>query len=132
MAKWLQQLIVDKVGKAAKVAEIEGIPGASATRERGQGFHNVADKDLTVVAKQSADFDRTKGLNVATNILQANPDVQAIFAHNDEMALGAIQAAKSAGKTIFIVGFDGTADADKAVKDGTFGCNNCSTTRPNG
>ena len=74
----------------------------------GQGFHNVADKDLTVVAKQSADFDRTKGLNVATNILQANPDVQAIFAHNDEMALGAIQAAKSAGKTIFIVGFDGT------------------------
>ena len=106
------QLIADKVGKAAKVAEIEGIPGASATRERGQGFHNVADKDLTVVAKQSADFDRTKGLNVATNILQANPDVQAIFAHNDEMALGAIQA-------IFIVGFDGTADADKAVKDGT-------------
>ena len=104
---------------AEKVAEIEGIPGASATRERGQGFHNVADKDLTVVAKQSADFDRTKGLNVATNILQANPDVQAIFAHNDEMALGAIQAAKSAGKTIFIVGFDGTADADKAVKDGT-------------
>ena len=58
-------------------------------------------------------------MNVATNILQANPDVQAIFAHNDEMALGAIQAAKSAGKTIFIVGFDGTADADKAVKDGT-------------
>ena len=113
------QLIAEKVGKAAKVAEIEGIPGASATRERGQGFHNVADKDLTVVAKQSADFDRTKGLNVATNILQANPDVQAIFAHNDEMALGAIQAAKSAGKTIFIVGFDGTADADKAVKDGT-------------
>lgn len=113
------QLIVDKVGKGSKVAEIEGIPGASATRERGQGFHNVADKDLTVVAKQSADFDRTKGLNVATNILQANPDVQAIFAHNDEMALGAIQAAKSAGKTIFIVGFDGTADADKAVKDGT-------------
>ena len=97
------QLIAEKVGKAAKVAEIEGIPGASATRERGQGFHNVADK----------------GLNVATNILQANPDVQAIFAHNDEMALGAIQAAKSAGKTIFIVGFDGTADADKAVKDGT-------------
>ena len=113
------ELIEDKVGKGAKVAEIEGIPGASATRERGKGFHDEADKDLTVVAKQSADFDRTKGLNVATNILQANPDVQAIFAHNDEMALGAIQAAKSAGKPIFIVGFDGTADAVKAVQDGT-------------
>ena len=113
------QLIVDKLGNGTKVAEIEGIPGASATRERGQGFHNVADKSLDVVAKQSADFDRTKGLNVSTNILQANPDVKAIFAHNDEMALGAIQAAKSAGKQVFIVGFDGTADAEKAVQDGT-------------
>lgn len=113
------QLIIDKVGNGAKVGELEGIPGASATRERGQGFHNVADKALTVSSKQSADFDRTKGLNVASNMLQANPDIQAIFAHNDEMALGAIQAAKSAGKNVFIVGFDGTADAEKAVQDGT-------------
>ena len=113
------KLIADKMGNGAKVAELEGIPGASATRERGQGFHNIADKMLTVVTKQTAEFDRTKGLNVATNILQANPDVVAIFAHNDEMALGAIQAAKSAGKQIFIVGFDGTEDAQKAVQDGT-------------
>ena len=113
------KLIADKMGNGAKVAELEGIPGASATRERGQGFHNIADKMLTVVTKQTAEFDRTKGLNVATNMLQANPDVVAIFAHNDEMALGAIQAAKSAGKQIFIVGFDGTEDAQKAVQDAT-------------
>ena len=113
------KLIADKMGNGAKVAELEGIPGASATRERGQGFHNIADKMLTVVTKQTAEFDRTKGLNVATNMLQANPDVVAIFAHNDEMALGAIQADKSAGKQIFIVGFDGTEDAQKAVQDGT-------------
>ena len=113
------KLIADKMGNGAKVAELEGIPGASATRERGQGFHNIADKMLTVVTKQTAEFDRTKGLNVATNMLQANPDVVAIFAHNDEMALGAIQAAKSASKQIFIVGFDGTEDAQKAVQDGT-------------
>lgn len=113
------KLIADKMGNGAKVAELEGIPGASATRERGQGFHNIADKMLTVVTKQTAEFDRTKGLNVATNMLQANPDVVAIFAHNDEMALGAIQAAKSAGKQIFIVGFDGTEDAQKAIQDGT-------------
>ncbi len=113
------KLIADKMGNGAKVAELEGIPGASATRERGQGFHNIADKMLTVVTKQTAEFDRTKGLNVATNMLQANPDVVAIFAHNDEMALGAIQAAKSAGKQIFIVGFAGTEDAQKAVQDGT-------------
>lgn len=115
------QLIAKKLGDKAKVAELEGIPGASASRERGQGFHKIADTQLTVLAKQAADFDRTKGLNVATNMIQANPDVQAIFAQNDEMALGAVQAAKSAGKTIFIVGFDGTEDGQKAVKDGSMG-----------
>ena len=113
------EFIVKKLGEKVKVAELEGIPGASATRERGQGFHKLADAKLTVVAKQSADFDRSKGLTVAENMLQANPDVKAIFAHNDEMALGAIEAAKSANKKIFIVGFDGTADGVKAVENGT-------------
>lgn len=112
------QHIIDKLGEGVVVAELEGIPGASATRERGEGFHKLADTKLNVVAKQNADFDRTKGLTVAENILQANPTVQAIFAQNDEMALGAIEAAKSAGKEIFIVGFDGTADGTKAVEDG--------------
>ena len=113
------EYIVKKLGEKVKVAELEGIPGASATRERGQGFHKLADAKLSVVAKQSADFDRSKGLTVAENMLQANPDVKAIFAHNDEMALGAIEAAKSANKKIFIVGFDGTADGVKAVENGT-------------
>ncbi len=112
------EYIVQKLGEKVKVAELEGIPGASASRERGEGFHKVADQKLTVVAKQSADFDRSKGLTVAENMLQANPDIQAIFAQNDEMALGAIQAAKSANKDIFIVGFDGTDDGVKAVQDG--------------
>ena len=111
--------IIQKLGEKVKVAELEGIPGASATRERGEGFHKVADQKLTVVAKQSADFDRSKGLTVAENMLQANPDIQAIFAQNDEMALGAIEAAKSANKKIFIVGFDGTQDGLKAVEAGT-------------
>lgn len=113
------EYIIKKLGEAVKVAELEGIPGASATRERGEGFHKVADQKLNVVAKQSADFDRTKGLTVSENMLQANPDIQAIFAQNDEMALGAIEASKSAGKQIFIVGFDGTADGLKAVEAGT-------------
>lgn len=112
------QHIIDKLGEGVVVAELEGIPGASASRERGEGFHKLADSKLKVVAKQNADFDRTKGLTVAENILQANPDVQAVFAQNDEMALGAIEAAKSAGKELFIVGFDGTADGMKAVEEG--------------
>lgn len=112
------EYIVKKLGEAAPVLELEGIPGASATRERGEGFHKLADQKLKVLAKQSANFDRTQGLTVAENMLQANPDAKAIFAHNDEMALGAIGAAKSAGAKLLIVGFDGTADGLKAIQDG--------------
>lgn len=116
--KMAAQFIVSKLGKKAVVAELQGIPGASATRERGQGFHLIADKELNVVASQSADFDRAKGLTVAENILQAHDNVQAIFAQNDEMALGAYEAAKSAGKNIIIVGFDGSQDGLKSVQNG--------------
>ena len=108
------QFIVDKVGKQAKVAELEGVPGASATRERGKGFHAIADKDLKIVSKQSAKFDRAEGLNVTQNMIQAHPDIKAIFAHNDEMALGAIEAIGN--KDIVVVGFDGNEDAMKAIK----------------
>lgn len=112
------EYIVKKIGEKAKVAELEGVPGASATRERGKGFHNIADMKLNVTAKQSADFDRTKGLNVMENVIQANPDIQAVFAHNDEMALGAIEAIHSSGKEIMVIGFDGNDDALNAIKAG--------------
>ena len=111
--------IRELVGEGANVAELEGIPGSSAARERGEGFHKVADNQLNVTAKQAADFDRAKGLSVMENILQANNDIKAVFAHNDEMALGALEALKSAGKTdVVVVGFDATEDAVKAVEDG--------------
>ncbi|AHD07321.1 ribose ABC transporter substrate-binding protein RbsB [Paenibacillus larvae] len=116
--KMAAEFIEKIVGKGAKVVELEGVAGASATRERGKGFHEVADQNLKVIAKQTADFDRTKGLNVMENLLQANPDVQAVFAHNDEMALGAIEAIKSSGKDIPVVGFDGNDDAMKSIKEG--------------
>ncbi|GIN41071.1 MULTISPECIES: ribose ABC transporter substrate-binding protein RbsB [Heyndrickxia] len=110
--------IIEQLGENAKVVELEGVPGASATRERGKGFHNIADKKLKVVEKQSAHFDRTEGLNVMENIIQGNPDIQAVFAHNDEMALGALEAINSSGKNIIVVGFDGNDDALKSIKDG--------------
>ncbi|GAA4852537.1 ribose ABC transporter substrate-binding protein RbsB [Paenibacillus vulneris] len=113
-AEYIEKLL----GKGAKVIELEGVAGASATRERGKGFHEIADQDLKVIAKQTADFDRTKGLNVMENLLQANPDVQAVFAHNDEMALGAIEAIQSSGKSIPVIGFDGNEDALKSIQAG--------------
>jgi ribose transport system substrate-binding protein len=110
--------IIEKLGENTQVIELEGVPGASATRERGKGFHNVADQKLNITAKQAADFDRTKGLTVMENLLQANPDIKAVFAHNDEMALGAIEAISSSGKEVMVIGFDGNDDALNAIKAG--------------
>ncbi|MBQ5783287.1 MAG: substrate-binding domain-containing protein, partial [Oscillospiraceae bacterium] len=117
-AELATQYIVDTLGEGVKVAELEGIPGASAAIERSAGFHNVADTKLDVVAKQTANFDRTEGMSVMENILQANGDVQAVFAANDEMALGAVEAISGAGKTVMVVGFDATDDAIEAIKNG--------------
>lgn len=114
------EYMVELVGEGGKVVELEGIPGASATRDRGQGFNEAIDGKLDVVAKQSANFDRAQGLTVMENILQDNQDIVAVFAHNDEMALGALQALTSAGLTdVVVIGFDATDDAVKAVEEGT-------------
>lgn len=116
--KMAANFIIDQVGKNAKVVELQGVPGASATRERGKGFHQIADKELQVVESQSAHFDRTEGLNVMENLIQGHPDIKAVFAQNDEMALGALEAINSSGKNIIVVGFDGNDDALKSIKDG--------------
>lgn len=115
-AKMATEYLVSLVGEQGKVAELEGVPGASASIERGKGFHAVADDALNIVASQTANFNRSEGMTVMENILQANPDVQGVFAHNDEMALGAVEAVGS--KEVVIVGFDATDDAVKAVQDG--------------
>ncbi len=110
--------IADVLGDSGKVVELEGIAGTSAARDRGQGFNDaIAGKDIEVVAKQVADFDRTKGLNVMENILQAQPEIDAVFAHNDEMALGALTAVEGTDRDIIVVGFDATDDAVNAVND---------------
>ncbi|AJJ62478.1 ribose ABC transporter substrate-binding protein RbsB [Yersinia aldovae] len=115
--------IAKKVGSDAKVIQLEGIAGASAARERGEGFKQSMEKNkFQLLASQPADFDRTKGLNVMQNLLTAHPNVQAVFAQNDEMALGALRALQTAGKTdVLVVGFDGTDDGIKAVEGGKLG-----------
>ncbi|SKA05676.1 ribose transport system substrate-binding protein [Cetobacterium ceti] len=114
------EFLFNKLNGKGNIIELEGIPGTTAARDRGQGFNEAIKGNLNIVANQAADFDRTKGLNVTENLLQAYPDVQAIFAQNDEMALGASKAVEAAGKNnILIVGFDATEDAITAVKNGT-------------
>ncbi|MDU2653550.1 MAG: ribose ABC transporter substrate-binding protein RbsB [Clostridium perfringens] len=99
------------------VVEIQGIPGASATRDRGEGFHNIMDKNdkFNFILIQAADFDRQKGLQVMENIIQANPNIQVVFAHNDEMALGAVKAIKASGINALVIGFDGNDDAKDSI-----------------
>jgi len=111
--------IVELLNGSGTVVELEGIPGTSAARDRGKGFNEaLKGTSIKVVAKQTADFDRTKGLNVMENILQAQSDIDAVFAHNDEMALGALKAIEGSGRDILIIGFDAVDDAVKAVKAG--------------
>jgi len=116
------QLIVELSGGRAKVVELEGIPGTTAARERGQGFNEVISQypGIVVVARQEAGFDRARGLTVMENILQAQPEIDFVFAHNDEMALGALVAIEAAGRAgqIKVIGFDATADAVRAVQEG--------------
>ncbi len=113
------ELVCKLTGGKGKVAELEGIPGSSAARDRGKGFNEAVKahcKTVTVAARQTANFDRAQGLSVMENVLQAQPELEAVFAHNDEMALGALQAIKASKRPIRTVGFDATDDAVKAVE----------------
>ena len=100
----------------AKVVELEGTSGSSATIDRGAGFHKIADDQLNVVSSQTANFNRSEGMTVIENMLQSNSDIKGVFAHNDEMALGAVEAIGN--KDIVVVGFDSTDDALAAIKKG--------------
>ena len=119
--KMAGEYLVKILGGKGKVVELEGIAGTSAARDRGKGFNEVAaaNPDIEIVARQTANFNRAEGLSVFENILQAHPEIDGVFAHNDEMILGAIQAAEAAGRDdkILFVGFDAVDDAVRAVKE---------------
>jgi len=118
----LGQFFVKEVGRQGKYIELLGLVGDNNTWNRSKGFHSVVDryKDLEMVAQQSADFDRAKALEVTESLLQAHPDVNAIFAGNDAMAMGAYQALAAAGKTeqVKVFGFDGADDVLQSIVDG--------------
>jgi ribose transport system substrate-binding protein len=110
------------MGETGSVIVLQGVSGTSASRERGEGFAEAiaAYPNIEVVAQQTANFDRAEALDVTTNLLQANPGVTGLFAENDEMALGAIQAlGDRAGTEVKVVGFDGTTDGLAAIEAGT-------------
>ena len=116
------EYLFEQIGGEGQVAQLEGVAGTSAARDRGEGFQQALDAadGIELVATQTANFNREEGLTVAENILQANPDLAGIFAQNDEMGLGAVEAARGAGilEDLVIVGFDATDDALAAIEAG--------------
>jgi len=115
------QLVVDSVAEGANVAVIEGAPGTSSSIDRVTGFTDTATAaGLNVVASQTANWDRAEAFNVATNIIQGNPDIVAIFAANDGMGLGAVEAVEAAGLSdqIMVVSVDAIPEALDAVAAG--------------
>lgn len=118
----LGQHFVKAVGRTGKYAELLGLVGDNNTWNRSKGFHSVVDRfpGLAMVAQQSADFDRAKALEVMESILQSNPDIDAVFAGNDAMAMGAYQALVAAGKAgqVKVFGFDGADDVVRLIAEG--------------
>ena len=118
----LGQFFVEQVGEEGKYAELLGIVADTNTWNRSKGFHSVVDRfpGLKMVAQQSAEFDRTKALEVLEAILQAHPDINAVFCGNDAMAMGAYQALLAAGKAdkVKVFGFDGADDVVRSVAEG--------------
>jgi ribose transport system substrate-binding protein len=104
------------------VAQIEGQAGSPNARKRMQGFREGVAKypNLKLVASQPGNWDRLTALNATTNILRAHPDLIGIYANNDTMALGSVEAVRSAGKLkqIAIVGTDGIKAAKQSIANG--------------
>ncbi|PSM40231.1 LacI family transcriptional regulator [Streptomyces dioscori] len=126
-AKMLEK-VLEKAGHkgAVKIAQLEGTTGAAPAIERAKGFKEIMDAehkdDWKVVVSQTGDFTRAGGKQVMAAFLQSNPDINVLYAHNDDMALGAIQsieaAGKKPGKDILIVSVDGVKDGFVAMSEG--------------
>ncbi len=120
VAEWLAK---NANGKS-KIIELEGTTGSSPANDRKKGFDEAiaAAGGFEIVASQTGDFSRDKGRQVAEALLQAHPDADIIYAHNDEMAMGAIAALEAAGKTpgkdVLVLSIDGGKEAVQAVVDG--------------
>jgi ribose transport system substrate-binding protein len=117
------QHLVEISGGKATVAILEGIPGHETSDSRMRGFKDAikASPGIKVVASQTANWERDQGFNVFQNMLQAHPGIDTLFACNDMMALGAVEAIQAAGKTgkVRVIGFDAVDDARKAMTAGT-------------
>jgi ribose transport system substrate-binding protein len=116
------EYLAEVLHRQGKVVELTGTPGSSAARDRGAGFHKAltAYPGIEVIAQETGSFRRVYGKEAFARILAEHLDVDGVFAHNDDMALGAIEAAEEAGRAghISFVGFDAVEEAIVAMEEG--------------
>ncbi|MBB4685862.1 ABC transporter substrate-binding protein [Amycolatopsis jiangsuensis] len=118
--------LAKSTGGNGKVAILLGSSGNNVTTDRTQGFKDELKKTpgLSVVAEQTGDFDRSKGQQVTEQLIQSHPDLTAVYAENDEMGIGAVNALKTAGKNpgkdVKVVSVDGTRNAVQLIADGSY------------
>lgn len=116
------EYIAKQLPNGGKVAQIEGAAGSSAAQLRTKGFKEAVagSKGLKLVASVPGDWDARKAYDAATSLLRANPDLAAVYANNDTMALGVVKAVADAGRTgkVIVVGTDGVPSAIKAIEAG--------------
>ncbi|CAH0529670.1 substrate-binding domain-containing protein [Vibrio hippocampi] len=111
--------IIAKLGDRANVVQLLGYRNLSTTRERNQGFMNVVNNSsLNLMTSIEADYSRSKAKKVMLELLKANPSIHAVFAHNDQMAMGAVEAIEALHADVLVVGYDGTDVAKQAIKQG--------------
>ncbi len=117
------------LGGQGKVVELEGTVGASAAVQRKKGFDEYIAAncpDIEILDSQTGDFTRAMGKEVMESFLKTYDDIDAVFCHNDDMALGAIEAIKEAGKKpgedVKIIGVDGVKGAFEAILAGEMNC----------
>ncbi len=117
------EFILEEAGGKARVAILEGIPGHETADSRLRGFLAAlrGHDGVQIVASQAANWEREQGFSVTRDLLQVHPDLNVVFACNDMMALGAVEAIKAAGKSdqIIVVGFDAVEEARLAIADGS-------------
>lgn len=124
VADWV---ITNFKGDKGLIIELEGTTGSSPANDRKKGFDDkiASDARFNILESRSGDFSRDEGRKVMETLLQAHPDVNIVYAHNDEMAIGAIQALEAAGRKpgedVLVVSIDGTRDALQAIIDGKMG-----------
>ena len=116
------QFLVDALGGQGKIVELQGILGANVAQNRSAGFNEIMAENpgMEIIACQTANFNRAEGMAVMENILQANPQIDGLYAANDEMLLGALEAIEAAGRLdeIVMIGCDALDETMEAIRDG--------------